>query len=430
MTERDPDGRADGSATFEDDSPVDLTGELVRVTDDDIQAGILMRLAYSDRDIVVSGIAGTVVIAGIFARAAPLWQVLPFIGARLAAAYGTHLLAQRVLHMGAPAALRRGYLMGMELWFAAIALSWSCAIFLAPSPVLSRPESVLGVVAVIAVEGVTVLVASVSKRTILIVVGAFWSSLTLRALLDTGEGRTPFIVCIALYHVVLTMHAFNLQRQTVKNVRSEIVNRVLLDRVTQLHSRVRQHRDQLATVNAQLADALEQSTELANYDSLTGVLNRRAFLERVVQEETAMQRHPRPATLVLLDIDGFKAVNDIHGHATGDDVLACCAAILRDEMRASDVFARWGGEEFVALLPNTEAADAAVTAERYRLAIERADCATWPEDLHITASFGVAEFQTPEAFDAALAAADKALYAAKAAGRNTVCVAPTTAPPS
>ena len=143
-----------------------------------------------------------------------------------------------------------------------------------------------------------------------------------------------------------------------------------------------------------------------------------------------MSRHHRSAAIILLDLDGFKAVNDTHGHALGDDVLQRCAQVLRDEMRSGDVFARWGGEEFIAFLPDTQAGDAAATAERYRIAVAAVAAPSWPAGMTITASFGVADFGLPAAFDDALAAADEALYRAKADGRNRVCLAPTTAPPS
>jgi diguanylate cyclase (GGDEF)-like protein len=410
-------------ASTSDAIAVDVTGDLIRVTPEDIQAGILLRLAFSDRDIVMSGVAGTLVIAGIFARVAPIWQVLPFVAARLAAAYGSHVLSRRVRLLGAPTAAQRGYLLILELWFAAIALSWSCAIFLAPSPMLSRPESVLGVVAIVAVEGVTVLTASVSRRIILFVVGAFWASLTLRALFDTGEGRTPFIVCIALYHMVLVMHAFNLQRQTVKTVRSEIVNRILLERVTQLHSRVRQNRDELARLNLQLQVALEQSNELASYDQLTNSLNRRAFLERIREQKAEMQRSGHPAAIVLIDLDRFKAINDTYGHAVGDRVLADCSTALQSQMRASDVFARWGGEEFIVLLPDTTVAEAAIIAERYRITLTHSATQDWPHGLCVSASFGVADLDGATSIHEAVSAADTALYRAKAEGRNMIRVA-------
>ena len=193
---------------------------------------------------------------------------------------------------------------------------------------------------------------------------------------------------------------------------------------------MQQQHDQLTQVNTQLGAALEQSTDLANYDPLTGILNRRAFLAAVTGELTRMRSHHESSAVVLLDLDGFKAANDNHGHIAGDEVLEKCSLILRDEMRSSDIVARWGGDEFIVLLPNTSPKNAAACAERYRSALEGASSATWPEQLHVTASLGVAELRHDVGFDEALAAADRALYRAKNEGRNTVRVWPTTARPS
>ena len=418
-----PTGEAEDRPTSGGAVAVDASGELVRITPEQLQAGMLERLAYSDRDIIFSGIIGTLIIAGIIAWGARWWQVAIFVAGRLAAAYGSHWLSRRVSRIGAARAVERGYLVVMDLWLATIALSWASVVFFAESPILQHTTSVLGMFAVIAVEGVAVLVASVSRRSILLVMFVFWACLSLRVLLDDTDARVPFLICNTLYHLVLGMHAFNVQRQTTHQVRSEIINRLLLDRVTQLHSRVRQSHDELERVNTQLQAALERSNELASYDQLTGALNRRAFLERVLEQKAAMQRHGRPAALVLVDLDRFKEVNDTHGHAVGDHVLAHCAAVLRGQMRASDVFARWGGEEFIALLPDTSVTEAHAIAERYRVALSMTHTEGWPDGLTMTASFGIADLIDTASFHEALSAADGALYDAKAAGRNTVRVA-------
>lgn len=401
----------------------DVSGEFIRVTPEQLQAGMLERLAYSDRDIIVSGLIGTLIIGGIIAWGAQWWQVGIFVVSRFCVAYGSHWLSKRVAHIGPVRAVERGYIAVMDIWLATIALSWASVVFFARSPVLQHTTSVLGMFAVIAVEGVAVLVASVSRRSLLLVLFVFWACLTVRVAIDGTDARVPFLICNTLYHLVLGMHAFNVQRQTTNQVRSEIVNRVLLERVTQLHTRVRQSRDELARVNVQLQVALEQSNELASYDQLTGALNRRAFLERILEQKAVMQRHGRPAALVLIDLDRFKAVNDTHGHSVGDRVLADCSAVLRGQLRADDVFARWGGEEFIALLPDTTVEGAQAIAERCRVALAATHGEGWPAGLAMTASLGVADLAATASFHEAVSVADVALYTAKAAGRNTVRVA-------
>lgn len=402
----------------------DLTGELISVSDLQLRAGLLARLSYTDRSIVLSGILGTLITAFIVAWAAAWWQVALFVLARLALAFGTHALSRRVEALGPQVAVAQGYMNVMDAWMVAVALSWASVVFFAPSPVLQKAPAVLSLVAVIAVESVIVLLASVTKRSILVVIITFWSCLTLRVLLDDGDARLAFLLCNLAYHLLLAMHAFNLQRETERQVRNEIVNRVLLERVTQLHTRVRQHRDELARVNKQLQTALEHSEDAANHDHLTGVLNRRSFLERTFRHRVATKHDGELTALILLDLDRFKSINDGHGHSVGDAVLVHCADVLRREMRASDVFARWGGEEFVVLMPHTTREEALACAERLRTALASAVVDGY-EGVHVTASFGVATLGPHGAFHEALRAADAALYAAKAAGRNQVRLATT-----
>ena len=398
--------------------------DFVVVSDQQLQAGMLARLAYSDRDIVITGIIGTLLIATIFAWSAALWQVAVFVVARMVMAAGSHWLSQRLGALGPEEAVIQGYAKVMDAWMAAVALSWASVIFFAPSPVFEHSASVLGLVAIIAVEGVAVLVASVSKRSVVIVLFVFWACLSLRVLLDHDHAtRVPFLVCNLLYHLVLGMHAFNLQRQTVRQVHNEIANRLLLERITQLHARVREHRDDLAKVNLQLHEALTLSNQLANRDALTQTLNRRAFLQHVVDHTQQFDSRPSPAALVLLDLDEFKAINDQYGHVVGDRVLAHCAEVLRGQMRTGDVLARWGGEEFIILLPNTSVEEATACAERCRVALADAAAKNCPVSVTVTGSFGVAALGQAGAFHEALSAADAAMYRAKAEGRNTVRVA-------
>ncbi len=126
----------------------------------------------------------------------------------------------------------------------------------------------------------------------------------------------------------------------------------------------------------------------------------------------------------MLDIDHFKQVNDIHGHAKGDEVIVRLAEILRQASRGEDVIARFGGEEFVVFLPGANLSEARQCAERIRTTCEKLEFrATGDEVLHVTLSAGVAEIGIPnESLESALARADRALYEAKNAGRNRVCV--------
>jgi two-component system cell cycle response regulator len=165
----------------------------------------------------------------------------------------------------------------------------------------------------------------------------------------------------------------------------------------------------------------EDARRLATVDTLTGLLNRRAFLDVLDRESARSERHSYPLSILLLDADHFKRVNDTYGHAAGDAVLQGFARVLGTVARRSDVVARWGGEEFVVALPQTGAAGARVAAERVRRALAEA---RYPipggDPLRMTASVGAATAQPPWTKEAVVSAADAAMYAAKARGRNRV----------
>lgn len=170
-------------------------------------------------------------------------------------------------------------------------------------------------------------------------------------------------------------------------------------------------------LHAQEAALSRQMEHLAQTDSLTGLFNRRAFYQRVDPLLEQAMRYDRPLSVIVIDIDHFKRVNDTHGHAIGDAVIAhvalTCSAMVRD----ADVFARFGGEEFVLLLPETELPAAVGLGERLQEQVMQ----TTVNDVHVTISAGVSALEGPETIDALIARADQALYAAKSGGRNRVC---------
>jgi diguanylate cyclase (GGDEF)-like protein len=164
----------------------------------------------------------------------------------------------------------------------------------------------------------------------------------------------------------------------------------------------------------------------AHEDPLTGLYNRRHFDERLGAELSAALRHAHPLTLLLVDVDHFKAVNDAHGHLAGDEALRACARVLRDAVRKEDVLARYGGEEFVVLARETAVAGARTLGERLRSAVERTPCGFQNLSLRLTVSVGAAvlsgvgDYLAGESERAVLDLADRALYLAKDAGRNRV----------
>ncbi len=162
----------------------------------------------------------------------------------------------------------------------------------------------------------------------------------------------------------------------------------------------------------------EQLQNLAVTDGLTGLRNRRAFEEHLIQEVAEAKRFKTPLSLLMIDVDHFKQFNDTFGHSLGDEVLRTVASILSKGARQSDIVARYGGEEFAIIMPNTDLTSAMLAAERLRRTVE--ECEGFPRS--ITISVGVAQWvDTMQSQHDLVELADQALYRAKSSGRNRVC---------
>lgn len=163
---------------------------------------------------------------------------------------------------------------------------------------------------------------------------------------------------------------------------------------------------------------------LATTDTLTGLLNRRALLDRIAGAARRSRRQDRLTAVALLDVDHFKAINDTHGHEAGDAVLRAAAQALKAAVRDTDLLARWGGEEFLAVLPGADAATACRVAQRMLERLTALQVDTPAGAIAVTATVGIAGIAEGESFEQALARADAALYQGKQDGRDRVAVAP------
>lgn len=172
------------------------------------------------------------------------------------------------------------------------------------------------------------------------------------------------------------------------------------------------------------ADAANE--HLASSDSLTGIANRRQLLQTLTRDVVRAVRHREPYGVLMVDVDHFKAVNDRLGHTGGDAVLRHIAQLLQSHLRAQDQVGRWGGEEFMLLLPGTSATGAQLVAEKLRQLVERTPCIHQGRAIPVTISVGrcAEELGPGDEPEHLIEAADKALYAAKRAGRNCVESAP------
>ncbi len=198
---------------------------------------------------------------------------------------------------------------------------------------------------------------------------------------------------------------------------------VVLPTIAVLAGQLSGLRIDLRTQKGELSEALERIRLLATRDELTGLPNRRHAQDLLAQEATRAQRQRAPLSLCLIDLDHFKRVNDTLGHAAGDEVLRLIARQAKPVLRDTDVLTRWGGEEFLLLLPDTPLADAERVVERLRQHLASAE--TWRErpELRVTFSGGITTHHEGESMQETIARADDMLYRAKTAGRDRVLLA-------
>jgi two-component system cell cycle response regulator len=154
-------------------------------------------------------------------------------------------------------------------------------------------------------------------------------------------------------------------------------------------------------------------------DHLTKLANRSKLIEEAARWMDFSKRHAMPLSLIIVDIDNLKKINDTYGHLTGDAVISGLAGLMQGMLRQEDVMARWGGDEFIILLPHTRVDEAQVTSERLRTSVAAYTC---PEELTATCSFGIAGMKKDSTLESLIASADKSLYRAKRHGKNSVQV--------
>lgn len=199
-----------------------------------------------------------------------------------------------------------------------------------------------------------------------------------------------------------------------------LVIAIFLPAVSMLAGQLGRLRDALKRQRAELREALARNQVLAQRDELTGLANRRHMAGLIEAERERCGAHGGSFCLAVLDIDRFKRINDTHGHAAGDQVLKAFAEAAQAAIRDVDVLARWGGEEFMVMLPDTRLTAARLGLERLRTRVEALRVTHDGAELAFTLSAGVVEHSPAEPLVEAIARADRALYQAKQQGRNRV----------
>jgi diguanylate cyclase (GGDEF)-like protein len=193
---------------------------------------------------------------------------------------------------------------------------------------------------------------------------------------------------------------------------------------------LRRGREELSAVNHNLQKKNDELQQLSITDGLTGLYNRKHIMDLFDLEITRSRRHDNGLVVLMLDIDHFKKVNDTYGHQVGDRVMQQVAELLDQAVRDCDHVGRYGGEEFLMVLPDINIQDAAVVAERVRQSVAKLQCGGKEEAFSITISIGIAGYPTDgENAELLLSSADNALYQAKTDGRNCVVVTQTGALP-
>ncbi len=175
--------------------------------------------------------------------------------------------------------------------------------------------------------------------------------------------------------------------------------------------------DRLEADKRALQAQLEEQAYRSSTDPLTGIANRKQFEDSLFREVARSRRYGHPLCLAILDIDHFKRVNDRYGHDTGDEVLKRLSRCVSEHIRTIDLLARWGGEEFTIIFPDSDLRASTRACEKIRALIS---CAPMPEDLELSCSFGVAEYHVRDDVQSLFQRADRCLYQAKRAGRNRV----------
>lgn len=238
-----------------------------------------------------------------------------------------------------------------------------------------------------------------------------------------AENVSGFMQSHASYDSRLEGHKVAIQKATTLASLEEIERRLLME-IEELRTQGRQYRQQLDEANAKIREQNEVIAQIqaeAWIDYLTKLPNRRAFEGRLNEELERGRRYSRVVSLIILDIDHFKKVNDTWGHPTGDKLLQMVALLLHKNVRVNDFVSRFGGEEFAVILPETSLNSARSVAEKLRLVVEQTGLQHDKESIKVTVSLGVGEAaRRDETIEKLVAKVDAALYQAKQNGRNRV----------
>ncbi len=374
--------------------------------------------------IVRSSAVGTVLVAVSQLNVVSVWMALAFVLVRSLGMFWSYSLCVRVQRQGYAQAVAAGAIGRCEWAVGVAGATWGLGVWMVPLGEVGSMPSVFLIASLVAINALMLNTVASLRNAMVFFYAGFWSVMILRLVPSLDEpfiwalaGGGGALACLSIYI------ARSLHHQIRKGIVSQLENELLLQTVTDLHAHELVQKNQLEALNTQLAQALDAANFLASSDALTGLLNRRSMLQRAHAALSEQKRQGGLWVVVMLDLDHFKKINDTFGHQMGDQVLAHTAHVLRNTLREEDVLARWGGEEFLLLLPHAELEQAFSAVQRLCAILASTRRPDWPPALQVTASFGMAELVLGQELDVSIGLADAALYQAKAAGRNRVVVA-------
>lgn len=366
---------------------------------------LLHRTALREYAAVHGSVLGALVVVLVLWGNTPAWLLALFAVIRLGGLVHNHRLASRLLAVQRPedlGTLPRQMLLGLALGGA----GWGAIYWLVPGRPSGDEGEFIALALPLFATPLMLITAAHWRAGMWVFIGSMWLVAGARLVLDAEWRNAPLFSGLMVMLVVTALFGRQLLKQTRDGVVAELLNCQLAR--------------ELSAANARLSLVLAQTTELATRDPLTGLMNRRAMLERLDLESERLRRGAAPATILLVDLDHFKRINDQHGHGVGDQILVASAHGLASRLRKVDLLARWGGEEFLVVLPETDAASGRAVGEQLCAAVAALASPEWPPGLRVTASMGLARWSAPEPLQEAIHRADLALYSAKGQGRNRV----------